>query len=253
MLAEIHSKISRTGSNLSDRLEDKLTGDVFGAIRYLPFEVGLKNILRKVVIKGAGNLPAILEEVNGYDYQMDFWVRSDFGELDMLVRVGPADIAVEVKYLSGLSSDDEVDNSRQVEFEKSINQLARYADFLMQDSEREHKVLILLAPIDTGIPIIHNAVKRKLVREPVMLGFLSWQDVLSAFKDINMDELEVWQRMIVSDLIELLKRKGFDVFKSFTGGIELSISEAGYVYRQPAFRWQYEFNVEEGLYYDFKS
>ena len=29
MLAEIHNKISQSGSNLSERLEDKLTGDFF--------------------------------------------------------------------------------------------------------------------------------------------------------------------------------------------------------------------------------
>jgi|GEM_PF-4181867 len=34
MLAEIHNKISGTGSNLSDRLEDQLTGDFFGTLRY---------------------------------------------------------------------------------------------------------------------------------------------------------------------------------------------------------------------------
>jgi hypothetical protein len=36
MIAEIENKISPTGSNLSDRLEDKLTGDVFGSLSYLP-------------------------------------------------------------------------------------------------------------------------------------------------------------------------------------------------------------------------
>ncbi|MFU1797790.1 hypothetical protein ACM1RC_28260 [Paenibacillus azoreducens] len=33
MIAEIHSKISSSGSNLSNRLEDQLTGDFFGDIR----------------------------------------------------------------------------------------------------------------------------------------------------------------------------------------------------------------------------
>lgn len=45
MIAEIHGKISATGSNLSDRLEDKLTGDIFGSLRYLPFELGIGPIL----------------------------------------------------------------------------------------------------------------------------------------------------------------------------------------------------------------
>jgi len=52
VLAEIKGKISQTGSNLSDRLEDKLTGDFFGTIRYLPFEIGLGPVLSKVRFEG---------------------------------------------------------------------------------------------------------------------------------------------------------------------------------------------------------
>ena len=44
MIAEIRGKISSSGSNLSDRLEDKLTGDVFGALRYLEFDEVIKKI-----------------------------------------------------------------------------------------------------------------------------------------------------------------------------------------------------------------
>ena len=40
-IAEIKGKISSTGSNLSDRLEDLLTSDVFGPLRYIPFDEGL--------------------------------------------------------------------------------------------------------------------------------------------------------------------------------------------------------------------
>lgn len=48
VIAELHNKISQNGSNLSDRLEDQLTGDFFGSIRYLPFEIGLKPVLVNV-------------------------------------------------------------------------------------------------------------------------------------------------------------------------------------------------------------
>jgi len=40
-IAEIRGKISDTGSNLSERMEDLLTSDVFGCLRYLPSEVAL--------------------------------------------------------------------------------------------------------------------------------------------------------------------------------------------------------------------
>jgi hypothetical protein len=47
MIAEIHNKLSATGSNLHDRLEDQLTGNVFGTLRYLPYSQGLHVILNK--------------------------------------------------------------------------------------------------------------------------------------------------------------------------------------------------------------
>ncbi len=99
-------------------------------------------------------------------------MRSDFGELDLLVRTALADIAIKVKYLSGLSSDDDVDNYQKDEFEKSINQLARYADFLMQDSERQHKGVPLVCQlfqtakisvqktmVDIGVPLVNKGSK----------------------------------------------------------------------------------------------
>lgn len=45
LLAEIHGKISSEGSNLSERL----TANVFGTSRYLPFHKGIKPILSKAV------------------------------------------------------------------------------------------------------------------------------------------------------------------------------------------------------------
>ena len=47
MIAEIHNKISSSGSNLSNRLEDKLTGDVFGAFQYLPINIGILPVVNQ--------------------------------------------------------------------------------------------------------------------------------------------------------------------------------------------------------------
>ena len=38
LIAEIYNKISKDGRNLSDRLEDQLTGDFFGTLRYMSFK-----------------------------------------------------------------------------------------------------------------------------------------------------------------------------------------------------------------------
>lgn len=45
-IAEIHGKISHTGSNLSDQMEDLLTSDVFSTRRYVRPETLLLPFLR---------------------------------------------------------------------------------------------------------------------------------------------------------------------------------------------------------------
>lgn len=60
MLAEIQGKISRTGSNLTERLEDNLTGNVFGVLRYIPFSAALGEVLANGVYpKSVGRKYAI--------------------------------------------------------------------------------------------------------------------------------------------------------------------------------------------------
>jgi hypothetical protein len=45
VIAEIKGKLWQTGHNLNESLEDNLTGNFFGALRYIPFDLGLRNIL----------------------------------------------------------------------------------------------------------------------------------------------------------------------------------------------------------------
>ena len=51
MFEEFYGKISRSGSNLSDNLGDKLTGDFFGTLRHMDFCDGLQPILRGALRK----------------------------------------------------------------------------------------------------------------------------------------------------------------------------------------------------------
>lgn len=109
-MAEIHNKISQTGNNLSDPLEDKLTVDFFGTIRYLPFILGLKHVFTSAeFIKNYinKNWLEFIEEQKGYVAQIDFWHREEEGEIDILITINQAIIGVKVKYLSGVSSEDQ--------------------------------------------------------------------------------------------------------------------------------------------------
>ena len=46
-IAEIRGKISATGSNLSERMEDLLTSDILGCMRYLPAQKVLIPFLQR--------------------------------------------------------------------------------------------------------------------------------------------------------------------------------------------------------------
>lgn len=71
-IAEIKGKISSTGSNLSDRLEDLLTSDVFGPLRYLPFDEGLLPILKSATHWQNGSSLEI-EEMPDQSMEVIFW------------------------------------------------------------------------------------------------------------------------------------------------------------------------------------
>ena len=187
ILAEIHNKISRNGNNLSDRLEDQLTGDFFGPIRYMSFEKGLKPILTKTKFF---NAIGSFQWSESTLFKINFWVRSDYGEIDVLVETDNEIIGIEVKYLSNLSSDDEVDfNIQDRDSFRSIQQLYRYSEFLNNFLVAKKKILILIAPIDMGLIIARDTMSRGLINENVCFGFLSWQDILATLIELSQSKL----------------------------------------------------------------
>jgi hypothetical protein len=109
MLAEINGKISKTGSNLSDRLEDELTGNIFGTLRYIPFSDGLQPILQNSVFPSS--IQGIIKQIqcDEWSNNIQFWPYDNEGELDAYLEFDDVAIGIEVKYHSGLSSDDGAD------------------------------------------------------------------------------------------------------------------------------------------------
>lgn len=252
MLAEIKGKISQTGSNLSDRLEDKLTGDFFGTIRYLPFEIGLGPVLSKVRFRAAEcDFLRLIEGLSGYGCRVDFWKSTDYGEPDVLISTENADFTIEVKYKSGLSSDDAVDNSEKKENEESTNQLYRYSKYMLEYSQKQHKYLLLLAPVSIGVPIFNDMSKCGLIQ--VSFGLLTWEDVLQALKEFDDKGFPIWQKMIIGDLVGLLEKKGFDKFKGFRWGIKTGVTLGSYAYVEESFQWPITIEVRGDLYYEYRE
>ena len=148
LIAEIKGKISNTGSNLNDRLEDNLTGNVFGTLRYISFEKGLKKILIESISPKNSKAIDIIKNINveGWDSNISFWPYDKEGELDVLLEFDSCIIGIEVKYLSGISSDDGITNEiilSKNEEKESIQQLARESRIISKKAVNREKILIL--------------------------------------------------------------------------------------------------------------
>lgn len=222
MIAELNGKISSNGSNLSDKLEDKLTGDFFGALRYISFNKVMKQILKRTNIMGHCKL-SIIDIISNIDAEywadnISFWPYNRLGEFDLTLEFKEILIGIEVKLYSGLSSDDDVDQIIEDIEVRSINQLSRESRILRENIQCSNKsaILIFIAPENYCKSICNDVYSRNIIDDRIELGYLSWEEILEGMKQINLEaKLNDYEKLIVDDLISLLKRKGLERFRSF--------------------------------------
>jgi hypothetical protein len=223
MIAEIYGKISSSGSNLSERLEDNLTGDFFGTLRYIPFNKIMKNILLKtrILSEDSSNVLDMLEHSLNLEYWKDniyFWPQHKIAQLDVLIEFDEIVIGIEVKLDSGLSSDDDVNNCNQGIIKESINQLARESQLLSIKIFNKQKLalLILLAPEYQCYNIFKDVQNRNIIDLNVSYGYLSWESIIETLKtSINNTDYTKYENLMITDLISLLKRKNLEMFTNF--------------------------------------
>lgn len=253
MIAEIKNKISSSCSNLTERSEDALTGYFFGCMRYIPFDKGLKKVLLQCI--RPCELSKYIETLNVFEWsdKIEFWkrikVEDKNTELDVYLDLGDLLIGIEVKYLSGLSSEDDVDNSEGNE-ELSYNQLSREARALNQISKDKNKLLILLAD-ELACTKVYQSVQRRNITSGVELGYISWQEVLITLRKLK--NLNSYEQVIINDLIQLLLKKGFKRFENFNIGMSVDKNVfwtfTGTV--KIKFDFKIEMNVRKEEYYEF--
>lgn len=202
MLSEIHHKISADGSNLSDQSEDKLTGDVFGALRYLPFSKGLKTVLKAVEWRPESHrseFESLIEQVGEHAVPglLRFWPWEPPVEPDLTFETKHFHCWIEVKYNSDLSGED---------------QLVKQSDVMAKKEPRIPKFLILLGRQEKLSTISEGDNFHKQVR----FGTLSWQAVYRQLNDVKRDgPLGFPYDYILDDILKLLEKKGFDPFYGF--------------------------------------
>lgn len=268
MLAEINGKISRRGSNLSDRLEDKLTGDVFGVLRYIPFQKSMSLVLQQVkTVNGMVELNEVLKE-DKTDYwadKIEFWPYHKKGELDARIELDNLLIGIEVKLYSGLSSDDDIDNSiseedMEKEREASEQQLARESEVLKEWSlnKRKPAMLLFISPEDNCARIAKETVRRSILAPDVGFGYMSWEEIFEVIR--NMGDSKIfndYEQVIIQDLIALFRRKGLERFQRFEIPEHEWADEEwvfGEIEGEHVLAFNFEIGAEmgDGEYYEFK-
>lgn len=233
MLAEIYGKVSSSNSNLSERLEDELTGNFFGNLRYISFNRGLNQILKNCIYPP--ELSNIFDsiDINAWNQNISFWKKEKEAEIDVLINFDDLAIGIEVKFLSTLSSDDAIDNSITDKIQKeSCHQLAREGRLLERIAPNKPKILILIGKNSSCHQIYSDTIKRKLLGN-IKFGYITWQRILSElgnFKSKNSFELT-----IIEDLMDLLTKKGFEDFSSFKFDAPIIKSDIA---------WEFDFNTD---------
>lgn len=228
MIAEIKGKLWQTGHNLNESLEDNLTGNFFGALRYIPFDLALRKIL------SAGVYPSRIGELIGkisadfWSDKIEFWPYDKEGEIDALLYFDDSVIGIEVKYTSGLSSADDIDNSslideQSIEAEKSRNQLSREARIVSRKGEGKTKILLFIANSDSCRNVYEDVINRNIISNDVQMAYISWQSILVELWKLKLDDR--YYQVIIDDLISLLTKKGFESFKDMQVNFDVDIDQ----------------------------
>lgn len=217
MIAEINGKISSRGTNLTETLEDNLTGNFFGSLRYIPFSKGIKKILTEVI----SNDNFDKYESEEWAEKIEFWPYYKEGELDVVINLKLVTIGVEVKYNSGLSSyDDVLDEDKKIE--NSKNQLARESRIIKELAKDKgtKPILLFIARENKAKDIVQDVKAKGIIENDVQIEYISWEDICSIIeKLLESTEINYFERVIINDIYRLLVKKGFKSFKSFESDI----------------------------------
>jgi len=273
VIAELHNKISKTGSNLSDRREDQLTGDFFGSLRYLPFDVGIMPILQDSVFpeKLLDCLDQDAFQIEEWDNMIRFWndCAYDGTEPDVVIDLGKLVIMIEAKLHSGLSPDNaqeyisEADTQLESENDESRNQLARESWLLINRYPNAQKRVLLLLAKEMPATEIYNDIcghirsGKNIIAAGIDFGYVTWQKALSALRKMRKSSCaDVFQNLVLQDLDSLLTHKGFEQFENFTH-YEVPIVDTEVLWTfdyidTPTFRFDFVKRIREDLFYEFK-
>jgi Holliday junction resolvase-like predicted endonuclease len=161
---------------------------------------------------------SLIQEIDAgfWDSNIAFWPYDVEGEIDVLLEFPEHIIGIEVKYWSGLSSDD--DTGQSATWESSRNQLARESRILSR-KRQQNKLLLFIAPELDCLRVFEAS--RERIHPDVAFACASWNDILLALRTVQTDN--PYEQLILADLERLLIHKGFEKFRSFDCYVDVAI------------------------------
>lgn len=224
IMAEVKGKISSTGSNINDRMEDLLTSNVFQLLRYVPIELGILPILSSAENshqEGLRNKFDLPKGVNTVSYY--FWRKFDNWEPDIFIEIKQndkilANVMIEAKYMSGKSG------SATYEEEDGTKTYIAHSDQLekLWHSLKAHSVhtpyYLLYLTMDWVMPIQSINESIEAIADDDCRDYiywLSWQTIHTTLTKIickNNTIISQPDKVIFKDVIDLLDKKGLKEF-----------------------------------------
>jgi hypothetical protein len=209
--ALLRGKLTRN----EEDLEDLLTSNIFGSVKYVSKEFGLIPILSHAEREDGSTPFKQIAQVS--DVKYEFWPLLKEKECypcepDILLKIYFENgeklfIIIEAKYKSGKSS--WADQS-----EKPYDQLAREWDNLVSLAKRKKaKPYILYVTAHTKFPNqdVESAaaeyIKKRSAKEQIEIAWISWRKLPKIFDNSPFE--------IIRDAVEILRRLGLTFFEGF--------------------------------------
>jgi len=227
-IAELHGKLApKRPGGFYERMEDLLTSDVFGTMKYAGWEQGFMDWLRSAQRpwesgKNAEELFPNNKDIKEVCYQ--FWpILRNGKEPDLLIEIHEkggsiAAVMIEAKYLSGPSNFD-IEGEftvAEVSGDQIADQINYFPVSLGEANEKEINVrnhIYITAHFMCPIETFRDS-RKKIRRHDVSYFWLNWQN-LPAFLEEKIHKVDARTRSILADLLDLLKRKELVPFKGF--------------------------------------
>jgi hypothetical protein len=223
LFAEQRGKLGRDGTRAHDRAEDLLTSTAFQLLRYIPLDVGLFAVLKRVravLYNGelSRELPDWLKLQAITEAEYVFWPSwGEYGQPDVVITLMSGTIpfgrlVVEVKLDANKSGSAEDEEATEA---PDPDQLRRYWQGLKKKQEEDSIKPLGVIYLTSHAILPSDELKKSQDREQGnWLGWLSWRDVWAAMQATG-TMLPSGASLPACDLAEILASKGLKAFQGF--------------------------------------